>query len=174
MKAALLLAVAAVPGVIGQDVRGVSREAVAAVENNFATRLEQADTEDRFDILAYPQGVYLRGYGVVFTAKLNLIVAPGLSPFRPAMKSKEIARVRERKLKKLPLLKTTMKEVLVKAAASLDPVPAGEQVVVAVALHHWSWEDTKGLPQQIVLHADRASLLKNLGGAETPILMEEF
>jgi hypothetical protein len=129
--------------------------------------------DDPFDTLAYPQGVYLPGYGVVFTAKVDLIVSPAVTPFRPSITPREAARVRDRKLKKLPLLRTTMKAFLVSAAKSLDPVPTGEQVVVAVALHYYPWENAKGIPQQIVLHAERGTLLGS-AAAETAIQSEEY
>jgi hypothetical protein len=174
MKIAILLVAAALPGAVGEKPQRVSRPAVAAVEQNFFDRLDTADPAERFDILAFPQGVYLPGYGVVFTAKVNLIVTPAVTPFRQSISRKMVAQVRERKLKKVPLLKTTMKQFLVKAAESLDPVPSEEQVVVAVALHHYSWEDTKGLPQQIVFHAERQALLKRLAAADAAIEMEEY
>jgi hypothetical protein len=118
--------------------------------------------------------VYLPGYGVVFTAKVNLIATPSVTPFRQTISPQMVARVRERKLQRVPLLKTTMKQFLVKAAESLDPVPAEEQVVVAVALHHSSWEDTSGLPQQIVFHAERQALLDRLASAEAAIKVEQY
>jgi hypothetical protein len=174
MKIAVLLVAAALPGAVGQNPHKVSRPAVVAVEKNFFDRLDTADPAEPFDILAFPQGVYLPGYGVVFTANVNLIVTPAVTPFRQSISPEIVARVRERKLKKLPLLKTTMKQFLVKAAESLDPVPVEERVVVAVALHHSSWEDIKGLPQQIVFHAERQALLKRLAAADAAIETEEY
>jgi hypothetical protein len=152
---------------------GVSRPAVSAVEHNLEARLLKADPADPFDILAFPQGVYLEGYGVVFTAKINLIVAPGLSPFRQEMSPQDIARVRDRKLKKLPLLKTTIHDMLLNAAASLDPVPRAEQVVVSISLFHAHWENIEGLPSQIVMQAPREKLL-NRSTADAAIKTQVF
>lgn len=174
MRVMALLLIAAIPSVVAQRPAHVSRPAVAAVEQNFFNRLQKADPADPFDTLAYPQGVYLPGYGVVFTAKIDLILTPALTPFRPSFTPKEVAQVRDRKLKKLPLLRTTMKAFLVSAAKSLDPVPAGEQVVVAVALHRWSWENVEGMPQQIVFHAERGALLSRLAAADSAIQSEEY
>lgn len=174
MKVFLLLLAAAVPAVVAQRAVLVSRPAVAAVEQIFFNGLQKADRVDPFDTLAYPQGVYLPGYGVVFTAKVDLIQTPAVTPFRLSFTAKEVAQLRDRKLKKLPLLRTTMKAFLVSAAKSLDPVPAGERVVVAVALHHWSWEDSAGIPQQIVFHAERGALLSRLAAADSAIQSEEY
>jgi hypothetical protein len=52
-----------------------------------------------------------------------------------------------------------MREMLVDAAGSLDTVPPREQVVLAVSLFSHAWEDTSGLPSQIVMQAERKALL---------------
>jgi hypothetical protein len=151
----------------------VSRPAVTAVERNIETRLLKADPADPFEILAFPQGVYLEGYGVVFTTKINLILTLGLSPFRPQMSPQDVARVRERKLKKIDLLHATIREILLNAAASLDPVPRGEQVVLSVSLFHSSWENTEGLPNQIVMQGPREKLL-NRAASDSAIKTKVF
>jgi hypothetical protein len=172
VKLAVLLAAAAVA--LAEDPAGVPRSLVETVERNFHASLLNADPEDRFEVLAFPQGVYLPGYGLVFTTKVNLTFTPAITPFRQSISAKDVARVRERKLKKLPLLKSTIKQFLIAAAKSLDQVPAGEQVVVAVALHHVSWENVEGLPLQIVFHAERRELLKRLAATDTAIKIEEY
>jgi len=51
--------------------------------------------------------------------------------------------------------------MLVAGAASLENLPPGEQIVLAVSLFHYSWEDYSGLPSQIVMQAERQKLLSN-------------
>jgi hypothetical protein len=152
---------------------GVPRSLVETAEKNFLASLLNADPEDRFEVLAFPQGVYLPGYGLVFTTKVNLASTLAITPFRQSISPKDVARVRERKLKKLPLLRTTIKQFLITVAKSLDQVPASEQVVVAVALHHFSWENTEELPLQIVFHGERRELLNRLAATDAAIKMEE-
>lgn len=159
----------------------VSREALAAVERSFDSQLSQLDKTDPIDLLGNTRGVYLDGYGVVFTTEVSLIITPGLSPFRTMPISKaEASSVHQRKLAKLPALKSLMREMLVSSAASLDLVPANQQVVVGVTLFYYSWEDKTGLPGQILLRAPRSSLLdyrlgKNNGTAlDAAIRTEEF
>ena len=67
--------------------------------------------------------------------------------------------VHARKVQNLPILGRNMREMLVASAASLDTVPATEQVAVAVSLFYFSWEDRSGLPAQIVMRAERQKLL---------------
>ena len=173
MKLAVLVAAAATIA-LAEIPTGVPRSVLEGVERNFLATLVNADPEDRFEVLAFPQGVYLPGYGLVFTAKVNLTVTPAITPFRQSISAKDVERVRDRKLKKLPLLKTTIKQFLLKTAKSLDQVPPGEQMVVAVALHHVSWENTEGLPLQIVFHGERRELLSRLAATDAAIKMEEY
>jgi hypothetical protein len=149
----------------------VTRGALASVEKNFDGRL--AYTADAFDLLGPTRGVYLEGYGAVFSTELNLIVSPNLSPFHPAFSKLEIARIHDRKGQRLPLLKQKMREMLVASAASLENLPPSEQVVLAVSLFHYSWEDYSGLPSQIVMQAERQKLLSN-ATRETAIRTVEY
>jgi len=151
----------------------VARAALAGVERSFDGRFARAYAPDSFELLGPTRGVYLEGYGAVFSAELNLIVSPNLSPFRPSFTKIEIARIHDRKVQRLPLLKQQMREMLVASAASLENLPPCEQVVLAVSLFHYSWEDYSGLPSQIVMQAERQKLLSN-ATRETAIRTQEF
>ncbi|MGD0361201.1 MAG: hypothetical protein ABSC93_10055 [Bryobacteraceae bacterium] len=139
----------------------LTRAALGAVEKDFNGRLARAYAPDAFDLLGATRGVYLEGYGAVFSTELNLIVSPNLSPFHQRFTKEEMANIRDRKLRRLPLLKEKMREMLVAGAASLENLPPGEQIVLAVSLFHYSWEDYSGLPSQIVMQAERQKLLSN-------------
>jgi hypothetical protein len=170
MKTRLLAALLCALALSAQKPR-LGRAPVAAVEKIMGGRFDRADPADPLDLLVMPQGVYLPGYGAVFTAQVNLIVSPTVNPFRQEMSKPEIARVRARKLQKLPLLRQTMRDMLLGAASSLDSVPAAERIVVAVSLFHYHWEDTAGLPQQIVMQGERRALLNRTAPA---IQVEEY
>jgi hypothetical protein len=148
----------------------VTRAALASVEKNFDGRFY---TLEAFDLLGATRGVYLEGYGAVFSTELNLIVSPNLSPFHQSFTKIEIARIHDRKVQRLPLLKQKMREMLMASAASLENLPPSEQVVLAVTLFHYSWEDYTGLPTQIVMQAERQKLLSN-ATRETAIRTVEF
>lgn len=137
----------------------VSRAAMAAVEKNIDKRLESISLDSPLMLLGTTRGIYLEGYGAVFTAELNLVAAPGLSPFRAAISKEEVARIHQKKLERLPALRGAMREMLVAAAGSLDAVPADERLVLGLSLFHFSWEDSSGLPSQIVVQAPRKALV---------------
>src|SRR5437870_61767 len=112
---------------------GFKRAALIAMEKSFDRRIEGI-ADDRYILVGFTRGVYLEGYGAVFTAEVNLANGPARSPFRPTISKEDIDRIHAKKLERLPALRQCMKDTLLDAAASLDEVPAGEQVAVGVSL----------------------------------------
>ena len=151
----------------------ITRAALSAIERTFDGRIARANAPDSFDLLGNTRGVYLDGYGAVFSTELNLIVSPNLSPFHQSFTPIEKTRIHDRKLRQLPVLKEQMRGMLIASAASLENLPPGEQVVLAVSLFHYSWEDYSGLPSQIVMQAERQKLLSN-ATRESAIRAVEF
>jgi hypothetical protein len=151
----------------------ITRAVLSGLEKNFDHRFQKASVTDPSELLGSTRGVYLEGYGVVFSAELNLIVTPNLNPFHQVFTAQEKARIHERKLERLPLLKQNMRELLIASAVSLENLPPSEQVVLAVTLFRYSWEDASGLPAQIVMQAERQKLLSN-ATRETAIRAVEF
>jgi hypothetical protein len=70
-------------------------------------------------------------------------------------------------------LKKAMREMLVTSAAALDTLPPSSQVVLAVTLFYYSWEQRAGLPSQIVMRAPRSALLRG-DALEASLRVEEF
>jgi hypothetical protein len=136
-----------------------TRAELAPLEKRFDARLSTLGGEDPCDLLGNTRGVYLENYGVVFTTELSLVAAPAVTPFRPAIPKEMAAKVRDRKLTRVPLLKKTMVELMTTAATALRDLPGDQQIVYGVSLHYYSWEDTSGLPAQIVMQAPRRSLM---------------
>ena len=158
----------------------VRRASLVAMEKSFDGRIEKMGAADPFDLLGTTRGVYLEGYGAVFSTEVNLIVSPSINPFRLKMTPKDVSMVHARKVQNLPILRRNMREMLVASAASLDTVPATEQVAVAVSLFYFSWEDRSGLPAQIVMRAERQKLLDfqagraNAAALDSSIRVQEY
>jgi hypothetical protein len=155
--------IAAIAIVGAASAQHVKRAAVQAMERSFDARMQQVVTEP-FDLLGNTRGVYLEGYGAVFTAEVNLIVSPAISPFRPPFTKEEIEKIHQRKLQKLPVLRENMREMLLASSASLDGVAAGEQIVLGVTLFNYKYEDASRLPNQIVMQAEKGKLLEVQSG----------
>ena len=154
----------------------VKRAALEAMEKSFDQRVASI-AEDPFILLGATRGLYLEGYGVVFTADCSLVSGPTINPFKRTISKEEVAEVREKKLHRLPILRDRMKEMLMSAAASLDEVPEQEQIVVSVALLYRSYENTAGMPAQIMMQGQKRQLLDaKLGRASAAevIKVQEF
>ena len=133
--------------------------AVAKIESDFERKLEHLDSADPFEAMGACSGIYLNGYGLVFTTAVSLASAPKFGPFTGAYTKEKAEAVHKRKLAHLPALRKAMSEMLIGAAKSLSALPPNEKVVVAVRLFYLDYEDRTGLPNQIVMTADRASAL---------------
>ena len=137
----------------------VSRDALAAMELSFDKRVRSISVDIPFELLGNTRGVYLEGYGVVFTCEVNLAQSMTVTPFSLTIPKEYAVKLRQRKLDRVPVLKKNMQESLLAMASSLDTVPKNEQVVLGVTLFYHAWEDRSGLPSQIIMQAERQKLL---------------
>jgi hypothetical protein len=139
----------------------VSRNSVAALEKSFDRRLQADVLEgDTFSLLGWTRGIYIEGFGVVYSAEVQLAQIPGISPFHREHTQQDWARVKQKKLQRLPALRTAMKQMMLDCAASLDGVAAEEKVVLGVTLTTHPNEDSTGVPSQIVMQSVKRDLLE--------------
>jgi hypothetical protein len=167
MRRALFLfaaALAAAPAVSYSDIRNL--------EKAFDRRISGNDLEQPMDLIGFTRGAYLPNYGVVFTAEVNLMVSAGLSPFRPRVGPEEKARLRQRKLARVPEMKKLMRDMMVSAATSLKTLPAEQKIAVGVSFFYHPFEDTQGLPEQLVMEAARRTLVEFEAGRLTAAQLE--
>ncbi len=157
MKALLALLLSSCAAAAAEPVR-ITRATFAAVEKAFDQTL-QRPIESPFYVLGGTRGIYVGGFGAVLTAEINLVLGPTVSPFRPEMTKQEIAALKQRKLERVPYLKEIMRKMLVSFATALDSLPQDEQIVLGVSLFNFRWEDSAGLPTQILMQATRKALL---------------
>lgn len=152
LGAALVTAFAAVPR--------VGRAALRAMEISLDQRIQTLRVDTPFELLGNTRGVYLEGYGAVFTTEVDLMQTTNLSPFQMTIPKEYVVKVHAEKLQRIPVLKRSMQDAMVAMAASLDAVPPGEKIVLGVTLFYYTkWEDMSGLPGQIVMQAERQKLL---------------
>ena len=152
----------------------VSRENIAALEKKFDQQIESFSIDDPFLLLGNTRGVYLDDYGAVFTAELNLVAAAVVTPFRPSFTNEQIEKIRQKKLQRIATLKSLILNMVMDSASTLKQVPPEEQIVVGVSLFYYSWENTDGLPSQILMQASRQSLLAAGSSMDSVIRVQEF
>jgi hypothetical protein len=144
----------------------VSRGTLASMEKSLDERIQHLWDDTPYLLLGSTRGVYLEGYGAVFTAEVNLVMNP-VSLMSSRLSKDDIAKVRQKKLDRLPALKKVLRESMVSMAASLDTVPGEEQIAIVAFIDHYPWEDVTGVPVQITLTAQKKKLLEaqRAGGA---------
>ena len=157
MKRALMLLSVAVTLLASTD-KPFKRASLTAMEQSFDQRLSRL-SDDPYLLVGMTRGIYLEGYGAVFTAEVSLANGLAPNPFRPAITKDDIVRIHAKKLERLPALRQSMRDMLLSSAASLDDVPAGEQIVVGVSLLYRPEEDRSGMPGQILMQGVKSKLL---------------
>lgn len=177
MKALLIVAAAAALCFAAVEPH-VSRATLAAVEGTINQTFAQRGP-DSYDLLGTARGTYLEGYGTLFTIELDLVtVGPlDMSPFKPSMSPAEIAAIRERKLKKVPVLEETMRNILANASGTMEGLPSNERIAMEAILFNFRWEDSRGLPRRVFMSAEKQKLLDakaaHAGPAELAGVIEE-
>jgi hypothetical protein len=144
----------------------ITPQSFTDLENRFDSTLKAINPVDQVDVLGSTRAVYLQDYGVVITTEISLIITPSANPFRSVITDKEKEQVHRRKTLRVPLVQKTMRE-LVKAAAmtlagamGLDKAATSPlQVVYAVRCLYLPYENTTGLPAQIVMRATLANAI---------------
>jgi hypothetical protein len=162
-----LLVVAA--SAIASDAPRVPRTTLAAAEKSLDNRFAGLWSDNPFIMLGPTRGIYLEGYGTVFTAEVNLVAGPQIGILTPSMTKQSIAQHRQKKIDRIPELKKAMAKALADTAASpeMAAVPPDEQIVLVAFLSHFPWEDLSGIPTQIMMQGSKKKLLEaqSKGGA---------
>lgn len=161
----LLLAVAA--STIASDAPRVSRDQLVTVEKSLDSRYAKLWDDTQIVVLGPTRGIYLEGYGAVMTSEVDLVTGPTLVFMRGPLNKDEVEKFRQKKIGRVPDLRRAVRLALIDSAASLDNVPAEEQIVVVAMLSKYPWENFSGLPHQIMMQAQKKKLLDAVrsGGA---------
>lgn len=151
----------------------LNRNTVVAMEKSFDRRLEREVLDgDALLLIGMTRGVQVEGFGVIYSTEIDLVATPGISPFHPEFTKEDVARLRQRKLARLPALRKAMRQMLLDTAGSLDGLPPEERLVVGVTLNHRSFENITGIPSQIVMQSEKRTLLDFATGKRDRAQME--
>jgi len=137
----------------------VARSTLVTAEKNLDDRFKRLWDDNPFVLIGPTRGVYLDGYGAVMTAEVNLFTGPTMM-MHPAFTKEELAHYHQKRIERLPQLKQMLRQALLATAASLDPVPPDEQIVIVIFLSHYGWEDMTGMPVQLTMQAPKRKLLE--------------
>jgi hypothetical protein len=166
-KPFLLLVIAA--SAMASDAPRVPRNTLAATEKKLDNSFTKLWSDNPFVVLGPTRGVYLEGYGAVFTAEVNLVAGPVLGIMTPPMTKQDIAQHKQKKVARIPELRKALAKALADVAVSpeMATVPPEEQIVLVAFLSHFPWEDLDGLPAQIMMQGSKKQLMdaQHQGGA---------
>ena len=130
----LLLAVVAatyVPASAANASPRVTRPMLVAMEKSLDSRVTRLSQDNPFVLLGPTRGIYLEGYGAVFTAEINLVSSPGASMMlRTVTHQGRESSVTARRRSIGAAAEESSAQALARPAASLDTVPGEEQIVV--------------------------------------------
>ncbi len=159
LVAAALLAMAA-------DSPRVARGLISSMEHSLDERIVRLWPDNPLSVLGSTRGLYLEKYGAVFTTEVNMVPQP-VTLMNPVLTPADKANFQKKKKERFPQLRAELIKALGDTAASLDPVPANEQVVIAVYLTRYQWEDPQNVPAQILVQGERGKVLEAVkaGGA---------
>ena len=134
-------------------------DTIRNLERAFNDRLSgMAGADQPTELMGDTRGVQLEDYGVVFTTEVSLVITPGLMPGRPKIPPEMAARVKVQRVARMPLLKAAMMTMMSSMAAAFTQVPPSQQLVLVVRLYYGAWEDTTGMPAQVIMRATREAV----------------
>jgi hypothetical protein len=158
-----LILVSAAYAAAGETPR-VNRVQMEIAEKGLDATLQRFTSDNTRTLIGLSRGVYLEGVGAVLTAEVILVNAP-VSIMHPLPTKEEVVLMHKTKIERVPQLKKVLKDALVSAAASLAAIPLDEQIVIAVIIPRFTFEDATGIPVQVTVQASKRKLLESKGAA---------
>lgn len=150
------------------DTPRVGRPLIRSIEKSLDMHISTLWPDNPVAVVGTTRGVYLDGIGAVFTAEVNT-ASEGISLMHTTLTPKEKETIHRQKIDRVPQLKKALQQALVESAASLDPLPLDEQLVIEVVLDRYTWEEPGGYPAELIVQAPRRKLL-DLKRASGPVL----
>jgi hypothetical protein len=158
-----LVLVSAAYAAAGETPR-VNRVQMEIAEKGLDATLQRFTPDNTSTLIGLSRGVYLDGVGVVISAEL-IVVNPPVQLMHPLPTKEELVQMRKSKLARVPQLKKVLKDALVSVATTLETIPPDEQIVIAVIIPRFSFEEAAGVPVQITMQASKRKLLESKGAA---------
>jgi hypothetical protein len=140
------------------------------VEKDLDQRIFRIWNDNPMAVVGSSRGVYLPGFGILFSVEMNMVTAPGGGLMGAPLTDADKVALHKKKIERLPQLKAAMKDILVAVASQLDPIPANEQIVIAAILPRSTWEESGGVPIQLTAQAAKQDLVsaQGSGGSTAP------
>jgi hypothetical protein len=153
-----LVVISSAAAAVADTAAHVNRAIIRSVEMNLDDRLTRLWPDTPMALTSHTRGLYLDGYGAVFTVEMNT-ASDGVGLMSTILTPQMKVQVKQKKIDRMPQLQKALEQALVDVAATLDPVPLDEQVVIEVDLLRYTWEDGAGYPAELLVQGTRRKLL---------------
>jgi hypothetical protein len=162
----LILAVPLCAAAIAATTPRISGNLLKIVETSLDDRIKSLWADNPFSVIRLTRGLYLDGYGAVFTVDVSPVLST-TSMMHPTVTKDEVVKAHRVRLERVEQLRTAMRAAVADVASALEPVPADEQVTLVVYLTYHDWEDISGTPGQITFRGKKKTLIdaKRAGAA---------
>jgi hypothetical protein len=145
-------------GTMGVERSPLPVATLTTVEKDLNARLATVGGADPAVVLGRgTRGLYVTGVGAVFAVDVDLINTPSIGLFQTSISPEQKAQIHKRKLVHLATMQAAMRDMVIALAQSpaLKSLAPSDQIVLGVRVMCAPWEDTSGIPGQIVVRADR-------------------
>ncbi|MEP6963335.1 MAG: hypothetical protein ABI995_14735 [Acidobacteriota bacterium] len=163
---AILTLISAGFAISAADAPRVSRAMLSGTEDVLSEKISRMWPDNPLAMVGPARGVYIPNYGAVISAEVNLVTLQGVSLMSPTPSDADKVAAKKKKLERIPILKNLLRDQMPGIAAMLSSVPATEQIVIAVLLPRYSWEEPSAQPLTVVLQGTKQQLM----GAKGPAL----
>ena len=155
---AVLAVIALCAGAAYGDRPHITKVMLAAYERQFAVSVLSAGKDSAFTLIDPPRAYYVDNFGILMASEISL--EPG-GPTMFGLLTKEQIQLHHHKVtERLPVLREQMKLALFDGATRFEELDANERLALAVTVYHFVWEDTTGVPSQIVMQGTKKALLE--------------
>lgn len=157
--ATVLAAIALCAGAAYADRPHLAKAMLTAYEKQFAVSILSAGKGSAFTFVDPPRAYYVDNFGILMASEISLV--PGYGPTMFGTIGKDQIQIHHHNVtERLPVLREQMKLALFDGATRFDMLDGDDRLAVAVTVYHFAWEDTTGIPSQIVMQGTKKALLE--------------
>lgn len=157
--AAALAAIVLCAGAAYGDRPRLTKAMLAAFEKQFAANVIAATKDSTVTFVDPPRAYYVDNFGILMASEVSPIPGYGPTMFGP-LNPEQIQLHHHKVEERLPLLREQMKLALFDGATRFDMLDDSDHLAVAVTVYHFAWENTTGIPSQIVIQGTKKALLE--------------
>jgi hypothetical protein len=157
--AAVFATIALCAGAVYGDRLRPTKAMLTAFEKQFVGNVLAATKDSTVTFVDPPRAYYLDNFGIMMACEVSPVPGYGPTMFGP-LNPEQIQLHHHKVEERLPILREQMKLALFDGATRFEALDDNDRLAVAVTVYHFAWENTTGIPSQIVIQGTRKALLE--------------